>query len=318
MIIVSRAKLDIVYANEAAQRMLHPDELARGGPVPDAWPDLSLHAYAEQLIESGVGPEREVKAGPERTYLVSGISVRDADVAVVLLDDISQQERRRRAEREFVANAAHELLTPLTGIVGAAHVLEAGAKEVPEDRDLFIAHIASECERLTRIARSLLVLARAQSGEEPPHLEVLPLCKILQDVVETLVGDGAPPFTIRCPDDLTVLVDPDLFTQALTNLATNAVRHGSGEDLRVEAAEAEANRVEIQVLGHGRPLGSDDLSRVQRRFQTGAGRDGGGWGLGLSIATQSIEAIGGTLTLADAAEEGVIARIEVASGRAES
>ena len=313
---ISRAKLEVVYTNTAARRMLHPLQLTRGRPIPDPWPDFSLPAYVQQLIEPGVSLPTQVGDG-KRTYVVNGITARDTNVVVVLLDDVSQKEQRSRAEREFVANAAHELLTPLTGIVGAAHVLEAGAKEVPEDRDRFIGHIAKECERLTRIARSLLVLARAQSGEQPPHLDVVHLCKILQEVVATLLGDGGPPVTVDCPEELTVFVDSDLFTQALMNLVTNAVRHGSGDDLRVRAAEVPGNRVEIEVLGRGSPLTTDEIARLPRRFHTGSGRDGDGFGLGLSIAMQSIEAIGGTLTLEDAAREGIIARIEVASGRFE-
>jgi len=312
VIIISRANLEVAYANPAARRIVHPLSLVSGGPVPDPWPGFSLPKYVDTLVRRGVTLDHHVDVGHERTYVVSGVA--GANAAVVLLDDVSQQERRRRAEREFVANAAHELLTPLTGIVGAAHVLEAGAKEVPEDRDRFIAHIAHECERLARIARSLLVLARAQSGEEPPRLEVIPVCSILADVVATLAGDGAPPFSVDCPEDVTILADADLFTVALSNLVTNALRHGSGDDLAVKASEVGGNRVEIEVRG-GNPLSSDEISRIQRRFQTGSGPDRGGFGLGLSIAMQSIEAIGGRLTLEDATGDSAIARIELASGR---
>ena len=314
VIIVSRGELEVLYANVAARRMLHPLRLDRGKPVPDPWPGFSLPAYVKKLVDSGVGLETHVTAVPERTYLVSGVSGRDAHVSVVLLDDVSQRERRRRAEREFVANAAHELLTPLTGIVGAAHVLQAGAKEVPEDRDHFIGHIAKECERLTRIARSLLVLARAQSGEEPPRLDVFPLCEMLAEVAAVL-DEGDAPITIDCPEHLTVLVDTDLFTQALTNLVRNAAQHGSREGVDVSAEELDSNRVAIQVFGNGSRLADGDIAQLQRRFRSGAGRDGGGFGLGLSIAVQSIEAIGGTLTLDDGESQGVSARIEIPSGR---
>jgi signal transduction histidine kinase len=315
VMMVSREGLDLTYANAAAQRMIHPQTLQRGKPIPDPWPDFSLRAYVGKLVDSSVGPETHVNAAPERTYVVSGLSARDSNVVVVLVDDISQQERRRRAEQEFVANAAHELLTPLTGIVGAAHVLESGAKEVPEDRDHFIRHIAKECERLTRIARSLLVLARAQSGEEPPRLDVFPLREILGELATILAEDEAPPITVHCPDHLTVLIDTDLFTQALTNLIRNAARHGSGAAIEVSAAELAGNRIEIQVLGDGSRIATDDIARLGRRFHTGAGRDSGGFGLGLSIAVQSIEAIGGRLRLDDGEGHGVIARIDVPSGR---
>jgi signal transduction histidine kinase len=83
----------------------------------------------------------------------------------------------------------------------------------------------------------------------------------------------------------------------------------------VSAVEVEGDRVEIQVVSDGTRLTPDDIPRLHRRFRTGAGRDGGGFGLGISIAVQSIEAIGGTLTLDDGAGHGVVARIDVPSGR---
>jgi signal transduction histidine kinase len=315
VIMVSRRGLDIVYANNAARRAVHPLKLLRLGSVPDPWSRFSLPAYVEKLIESGVGVETQVTADNERTYVVSGVSARKANVAIVLLEDVTQHERRRRAEREFVANAAHELLTPLTGIVGAAHVLEAGAKEVPQDRDHFIRHIARECDRLTRIARSLLVLARAQSGEEPPRLEVVPLCDILADMTTTLAEEDAPPITVECSDEVTAFIDIDLFAQALTNLIRNAAEHGSGEAIEIRVAELGADRVQIRVTGNGTPVPGNDIAQLSRRFHTGAGRDSGGFGLGISIAAQSIEAMGGELRLDEALGGGVTARVEVASGR---
>src|SRR5262249_61199927 len=126
---------------------------------------------------------------PGRVSVVIALAFGAATRAAFLLRDVTEASRRGRAEREFISNASHELLTPLTGIVSAAHVLEAGGKEVPEDRDHFIAHIATECNRLSRIARSLLVLARAQSGEEPPRLEIVMLPPVLDEIVE--LGDDA-------------------------------------------------------------------------------------------------------------------------------
>jgi signal transduction histidine kinase len=220
---------------------------------------------------------------------------------------VSERERRSRAEREFVANAAHELLTPLTGIVGAAHVLEAGAKEVPEDRDHFIAHIARECSRLTQIARSLLVLARAQSGEEPPRLEILRLRKLLEQAAEQLDAT----VTIRCAGTVTVLADQDLFLQAAVNLVANSLQHGPGDGVSVEARAIASNLVQIDIVDADGKV--PDVSEFRGRFRTGGGRDGGGFGLGLSIAAQSLEAMGGRLLFAGGAT-----RVELPLGKVAS
>lgn len=283
--------LGVTYANAAARRLLHPVKLQTRRPLPDPWEAFSLRGYAQDLVERGVAVDMRVDAGDGRSFVVNGLAARGESPAALMLRDVSESIRRRRAEREFIANAAHELLTPLTGIVGAAHVLEAGAKNVPEDRDRFVAHISTECGRLARIARSLLVLARAQSGEEPPRLEILSLGPVLDEVVQLIEGDVA----IRCATDVTVLADVDLLIQALTNLIANARRHGGESEIVVDAWDAGGGLVEIDVRGGGTQ--SADQTEFRRRFHSGAGRDSGGFGLGLSIAEQSLEVMGAHLLL---------------------
>ena len=306
MIIFTKRSCEIVFANNAARRLLHPAPLRRGKQLPEPWPSFSLRDYAQRLIVPGVAADELVHLDRERAYIVSGITARETGSGVILIEDVSERERRSRAEREFVANAAHELLTPLTGIVSAAHVLEAGAKQVAEDRDHFIAHIARECDRLTRIARTLLVLARAQSGEEPPRLEILPLCGLLDEVVEFVAPASRAKITVRCDDKTTVLADADLFLQAAHNLVANAIRHGSGDEIILDVDEVGGGLVQIDIRD---ARGRQDVDELRARFRSAAGRDGGGFGLGLSIAAQSLEAIGGRLLLNAGAT-----RIELPSG----
>lgn len=303
VIVFSKQKQEIVFANLAARRLLHPSVLRAGQPLPEPWPSVSLRRYAEGLARPGLSPDKIIELDGHRVYKLSGLTARSSNTGVLLIEDISARERRSRAEREFVANAAHELLSPLTGIVGAAHVLEAGAKEVREDRDRFIGHIARECDRLTRIARSLLVLARAQSGEEPPRLEIIRLREVLEEVARHTDGN----VTIRCDDALTVLADFDLLVQAAVNLVRNALTHGSSGEAIVEARVTSGHLVEIDVAD-----GSSDqheVGELRGRFRTGSGRDGGGFGLGLSIAAQSLEVMDGRLFF-----DGTTARVELPRG----
>jgi signal transduction histidine kinase len=313
VIIVSR-ELEIVYVNTAARRLTHPSRLRRGRSLPEPWSGFSLHDYAERLFVPGVGTDEMVRADEEHTFVVSGVTNRGQETAAILIEDVSAKERRRRAEREFVANAAHELLTPLTGIVSAAHVLQAGAKEVPEDRDRFITHIARECDRMAQTARALLVLARAQSGEQPPRLEVVRLRDLLDDIIATATAETTATANVSCNRELTVFVDSDLFVQALLNLVLNAAKHGPGP-LFVTANPTGVGKVAIDIVDSSARSTVEELERFGMRFYSRDGRDSGGFGLGLSIARQSIEAIGGALILRAAAGEGLEARVEVLSGK---
>lgn len=303
VIMFDTKRKQVAFVNAAARRLLHPEPLRRGRDLPEPWRRFSLNGYADRLTGPGVAPDERVELDDGRVYILSGITPRRTDIGAILIEDVSERERRARAEREFVANAAHELLTPLTGIVGAAHVLQAGAKDVPEERERFINHIAAECSRLTRVARSLLVLARAQSGEEPPRLEILTLRQLLGELVDLIEVD----VTVRCDEDVTVFADADLLVQALVNLVANAARHGSGGELVVEARERPGNIVEIDVIDT--QAAGPNLRGFQRRFRTAAGRDGGGFGLGLSIAQQSVEVMGANLLL-----DGSSARVEIPRG----
>jgi signal transduction histidine kinase len=92
-----------------------------------------------------------------------------------------------------------------------------------------------------------------------------------------------------------VFADFDLLVQALTNLIANAIRHGSGGDIVVEARRIAGNVVEVDIVDS--EAAGPDIGEFRRRFHSAAGRDGGGFGLGLSIAEQSLEVMGGQLLL---------------------
>src|SRR5919109_2150378 len=161
--------LKVVFANPAASVFFGREAVRASQPLPPATFDADLASFAYELFDRKTGPMMRRVEVDERAYVIHGIPPNQRRFATLVFQDVSERTRRDRARTEFVANAAHELLTPLTGIASAAHVLESGAKEVPEMRDRFVDHIARECSRLIRVARGLLVLARAQSDEEPPR-----------------------------------------------------------------------------------------------------------------------------------------------------
>src|SRR5581483_8656427 len=177
--------LAVQFANSEARRVLGT-RLNEGDQLPEPWDAFSLRAFAESLFESDTAFEQaHVRPDDERALALVGIPAQpEGDTVLIVLDDLTEQERRELAEREFVTNAAHELRTPLTTIIGAVEVLQAGAKDDPPERDRFLRHIEREAERLARLARALLTLARAHAGQERPQVEAVPLAAVLNDVAE--------------------------------------------------------------------------------------------------------------------------------------
>ncbi|MBD0330731.1 MAG: PAS domain-containing protein, partial [Thermoleophilia bacterium] len=198
-----------------------------GSPLqPHEWP--LARAVAGETIE------REqiefVRADGTRVLLeVSATPVRDrrGDIiaAVCLFGDVTEREHQERMAREFTTNAAHELRTPLAAIVSAVDVLQAGAKDLPHERDRFLAHIEREADRLSRLTRSLLVLARAQRRTEAARLEVVELCSLLGDVVAELRTAPGVDVQLRCEPQVAALANRDLTEQAVANLVANAARY---------------------------------------------------------------------------------------------
>lgn len=305
--------LSVVEANTTARRIFQPEHLQRGRKLPALWLDPELSTFVARLFEANLGPQRrEVRPDQDHAFVITGVPPGHGPTALVLIEDVSLRERRTRAQHEFIANAAHELLTPLTGIVGAAHALESGAKAEPELRDRFIGHITRECNRLARIARGLLVLARAQSGEEPPRPDIVQLRSLLEDATD---GAGATgDVEITCPGRLNAFIDRDLAETAFTNFIANARRHSGQDSVVVKAFVSGDRNVRIEIADRGLGFEVTDGGRVGRRFARGTARDGGGYGLGLSIATQAVELNGGSVTIRPRPDRGTVVRVELPRG----
>jgi signal transduction histidine kinase len=235
--------------------------------------------------------------------------------AVAIMSEVTVRERRERAEREFITNAAHELQTPLTAITSAIEVLQGGAKEIPADRDHFLSHIQTQTYRLTRLVHALLVLARAESGGESPRPEPIELRPLLDDIALGLQPAAGVEIRVRCPARLGALANRELFEQAVGSMAANAAKYTERGEIRLTGRAIEEGRVAIDVAdtGPGLPPGEED--RVLERFYRVGGPDGNGFGLGLAIARQAVDAIGGRIELRRRRTGGTVARIIVPQAR---
>jgi two-component system, OmpR family, phosphate regulon sensor histidine kinase PhoR len=267
-----------------------------------------LRAFASRLF----GPLAEgstvtVRLDDDRTFLLSGIPAQEtSDTAVVVVTDVTTRERRERAEREFVANAAHQLRTPLTAIRSAIEVLQQGAKEDTAQRDRFLALIERQSARLGELVRALLTLARAQTGSETVPLEPVTLSPVLDDVV---ADAGGAMISIECPPDLAVRAQPELLHQALQNLVQNALTHGRGRDVRIRAFSV-GDDVYVAVSDSGPGMAESEAASAVSRFYRGT-NGGEGHGLGLAIVREVVRVMKGELSLDTNPGAGTTATIEL-------
>lgn len=206
-------------------------------------------------------------------------------------DELEQE----RAEREFVTNAAHELQSPLAAITSAVEVLQAGAKDTPE-RDLFIDHIQREAQRLDRLTRALLTLARAQTEVEEPRWELIDLSPMLEAIAARMEPAPGVSLTVDCPEDLALITNRELVEQTISNVVRNAVKYTEKGSIRLSAAPRDG-WVEVGIADTGVGIPEDALPRVVERFYR-ADSSKEGFGLGLSIVQTAMGVLGGELEIA--------------------
>ena len=313
-VIALNADLTVAFANAHARALLGSAAIARGRPVGDAEIPIPLAAFAERVIKGpALFPENPISLPDGRVLRVGGIRAGRGEPALLTLEDVTAQHRHDRVTREFVRNAAHQLRTPLTGIMTAVEILQSGAKELPEERDRFLEHVERHAARLNRIARGLLVLARAQSGEQVLRLELVELSPLL----EGLAADAgpAPGVSVQatCPPGLAALAEKNLMHEALAALVANAVEHTREGTIRLEAREVDGD-VEIDVIDNGPGILPEHRARIFEPFYRTM-ELGEGFGLGLAIAAQAARAMDGHLTVDEAPNGGTTFTLRLPSAR---
>ncbi len=228
-----------------------------------------------------------------------------------------QVKQTQQAQRDFLANVSHDLKTPLTAVSGWSHALLDGTAVSPEEQRQAATVIRDETDRMSRMVSQLLDLARIESGQLELVRQPLDLNAVLRDVAQTSTP-AADEAAVVLQLDLAAIPpvsgDADRLTQVFGNLIDNAIIHSPpGCTIRVTSQTAVANgrprQVQIQVQDNGSGIAPDELPRIFERFyqvdksrQRTAGKQG--YGLGLAIVRELVEAHGGSITAASKPGEG--------------
>ena len=308
-------ELRVEFANTNAKRLLADVPLEKGSPLPEEHGGLPLRRVAEGLFvpRASVAEARSEREDGAMISLV-GIPASSSDLVVLVFADITEQERRRQAEREFVTNASHELRTPVTAITSAVDALKSGAQDDPASRERFIELIGRQAARLTRLSSSLLILARAQTRQENLHLEPVELGGLLSEIAAASVPAEGVALRVDCPKPVVAVGQRDIVEQVVSNLVGNAVKHTVAGEIVLRAAQDGA-RATVEVVDTGPGISPTVQGRVFDRFYSAEVNGREGFGLGLAIARESAEAIGGALTIESETGAGTTARLELPAAR---
>jgi two-component system phosphate regulon sensor histidine kinase PhoR len=272
---------------------------ARGRTLLEISRSAELHeAGARALAGQSSGGEFRLPA--LQKSIAALISPLSGGRALAVLRDVTEELRLEAVRRDFIANASHELRTPVSAISGAVEtILSLPPAELGATARSFVEMIARHCVRLSRLTRDLLDLSRLESGEfalEIGPLEIAPLASACLDLVRVAAQDKKITLGYDAPERLRAMADRRALEQILVNLLDNAVKYTpQGGRITVLADDAGSDVV-ISVLDTGPGIEPRQQGRVFERFyraDPGRSRESGGTGLGLAIVKHLAQALGG-------------------------
>lgn len=218
--------------------------------------------------------------------------------AIGIAEEITHRKQLEAFRSRFIAEAAHELRTPVAAINGFVHLLAKGddVYSAEQKRDLFDS-LARQSDRLRRLTNDLLDLSRLDRGVAFDLNEVS-VADTLDAVIEATPPPSGKTLNLDVPADLVATADSLRLEQMLTNLLVNAYRHG-GADITLEASRSDSEVV-IRVSDDGPGLPEEVTDRLFEPFVRGTDSAGGS-GLGLALTARFAEACGGSLKYSDEA-----------------
>lgn len=306
---------NVMFINLSARAMLGLGSEGPLGEAPSPWKDFDLPEAVARCADEKECPEVRVSEG-EGFFQVKLEHLDQFDDhkggVLVVIQDLSEGRRLEANQQRFLANAAHELKTPITTILGASELLLTEEEDDPETRRRFLDHIHAEAKRMRQLSDTLLRLARTGHDLREPDLRVVDLDSAAREAAERM-GPLAESVGIDLGVEgrgVRVRADYEWLEQALLVVLGNAVQHSNrGDAVRVRV---EGGAVAVEDQGPG--ISASDLPLVFERFYRGKQDPGkeneaGGFGLGLAICKELVERMEGSISLES--EEGVGTKVVI-------
>jgi two-component system phosphate regulon sensor histidine kinase PhoR len=312
-VVALNADARVLRVNRAARTLLgFPADISPLAPVGTLVRQEELRALLEGSVVHPV-QSQELRVG-DRVILAATRRLAQGGAVTTLLD-VSETRRLEQVRRDFVANASHELKTPLTSIRGFAETLLEG--DPPEKLKLqFLTSIRDNTLRLQRLVEDLLDLSRLESGAWAATRDTVSVADAARDAWQ-MFEEAAARREIKfgVEGDADVVADRQALVQVFRNLMENSMRHiDDGGHLHVGVTRPAPGLVEVAFSDDGEGIPSRALPRIFERFyraDSSRARDAGGTGLGLSIVRHLVGAMGGEVWAESELGEGTTIRFTV-------
>lgn len=239
--------------------------------------------------------------------------------AMIVVTEETQTRRAEQLHRDFVANASHELKTPLASITGFIETLQNTARSDPAVHERFLGIMAAQAERMKRLVEDLLSLNRIELKEHVPPREQVDLSAVLEAAVAATVESAPDTGVISAPAPSApgaagpmVRGEENELSQVFINLIENAYKYGSNRRapaIRFVEQPDRRGLIGVSVEDHGPGIAKEHLPRLTERFyrvDASASRNSGGTGLGLAIVKHVVSRHRGELTVESALGRGSV------------
>jgi signal transduction histidine kinase len=299
----------VLFANASARNMLNMTEGSTPADLPDPCDDFSLRDAVDRCRRTGEIIEARTRCCQSFLQIrLDRLTGLEGNEVLMVLQDLSEGHQLEANQQRFLSNAAHQLRTPLTVILGAAQLLASSGDEDPDLRDRMLDHIFSEGQRMKRLSDVLLRLARVGWGEREPEMKSLSLTAVAHHAAELVkpLAESAGLGIVVEGEGGQVSADPEWLLEVLLGLLANSIQHSSrGGHLRLIIRGA---TVTVEDAGVG--ITPEDLPHVFERFYRGR-RSSGGFGLGLSICKELTERMGGSIYIRSREGVGTAIKVEM-------
>jgi len=295
--VVASAPVGVMVVGRSRDVVVSNDRATELGLVREGVLDERVWDAAQPTLTHGEDVDVDLAAPIGVAGRRSGLSVRghirllsaeSPRLAVVYLDDQSEQARMEASRRDFVANVSHELKTPVAAMgVLAEALLE--STDHPETVQRFGHKLLTESQRLASMVGELIELSRLQGAERLPDLVSVDVDSVVQEAISRhkVAADSAKiTISTDAPSSFQVLGDQGLLVTAVANLISNAIAYSPDSSTVSISRRRRGDEVEISVTDRGIGIARADQERVFERFfrvDKARSRATGGTGLGLAI-----------------------------------
>ncbi len=298
----------VLMINESACRMFRLQEnAALHRPLWEQVRNQQLSAWLTEALREGksVAGELELPAPALRILHVraAALPAPEHAGAVIVASDVTELRRLERVRREFVANASHELKTPVASIKAFTETLLDGALEDREIAPRFLQTISEQADRLDQLIQDMLTLTRLESEIVPLNREPIRVDDIVEVCLARHQQNAERKELVlevhRAEEAAVVLADREALTQILDNLLDNAIKYTNAGGTVTLSWNLEGVACLLRVQDTGIGIPQNHLSRIYERFyrvDSARSRELGGTGLGLSIVKHFVQALGGSIT----------------------